>query len=88
VGNPHNPAIPLDGLHCACSQALWGLLNLERDFLAFGQGLETASVDCGEMHEHIFAAIIRSDEPETLALVEPLHDTSIHNLEPRYIREK
>ena len=70
----------LDGGHFAGGQALGGFLDFKGDLLAFGPGLETRTADRGKMDEHVLAAIIGGNETKTLALVEPLHNTSIHNL--------
>src|SRR5262249_11193159 len=58
-------------------QALRPLHDLELDALAFGERLETFSLDRGEMHEHVLATLLR-DETEALRVVEPLHGTRRH----------
>ena len=58
--------------------ALRTLNNFEGHFLAFFERLEAAHVDRGEMREQIFAAIIGSNETETLCIVEPLNSTVCH----------
>ncbi|CAI07142.1 hypothetical protein ebA1872 [Aromatoleum aromaticum EbN1] len=54
--------------------------DVEADALAFGQGLETLSLDRGEMREKIVATAFRSDETEALGVVEPLYGTCCHVL--------
>ena len=46
--------------------------------LVFSQGLETISLNCGEVCEQVFATIIRSDEAEAFGVIEPLDGTSCH----------
>jgi len=36
------------------------------------------ALDLGKMREYFLAAVVRRDEPETLCIVEPLHNTSCH----------
>jgi hypothetical protein len=62
--------------------ALWTLNNLESHFLTFFERLEAAHVDRGEMREQIFAAVIGSNETETLCIVEPFNCTVCHALLP------
>ena len=59
-------------------RTLRALLQRELYFLAFGQRLETTSLNGGMMHEHILAAIRRGDEAEALGVVEPLHCSCNH----------
>ena len=54
--------------------------DVEADPLAFGQGLETRTLDRGEVGEEILAAVFRSDEAETLRVVEPLNSACCHVL--------
>jgi hypothetical protein len=62
--------------------ALRALNNFKGHFLAFFERLETAHVDRGEMREQIFAAVIGSNETETLCIVEPFYSTVCHALLP------
>ena len=64
----------LGGLH-----ALRTLGGFELHLLAFLQTLESVSLDGREVHEHIGAAIRRSDETETLGIVKPLYSTTLHS---------
>jgi hypothetical protein len=50
-----------------CLLALGALRHVEGNLLALFEGLEPAHGDRGEMSEKIFAAIVRSNEAETLA---------------------
>src|SRR3972149_2935721 len=54
------------------------LNDVKGNLLAFFEGFEAAHVDCGEMREQIFAAIIRSNETKTFCIVEPLYCTVCH----------
>src|SRR5580765_1832214 len=58
-------------------QALRPLHDLELDPLSLGERLEALTTDCGEVHEHVLATLLR-DETETLRVVEPLHSTRRH----------
>jgi hypothetical protein len=58
--------------------AFRALRDFELYFLTFFEGLETVHVDCREVREQIFAAVIWSDEAETLGIIEPLNSTCCH----------
>jgi hypothetical protein len=60
--------------------ALGPVDDFEFDLLAFLQAPETGSLDCREVCEQVFAAIIRRDEPVTLSVIEPLDGTRSHKL--------
>ena len=62
--------------------ALGTLNNFESHFLTFFERLEAAHVDRGEVREQVFAAVIGSDETETLSVVEPFNSTVCHALLP------
>src|SRR6478672_1871587 len=47
--------------------------DIEFDDIAFGERLESAALNRAEMYEAVLRAIVRSDEPEPLRIVEPLH---------------
>ena len=51
--------------------------GVESNLLAFLQGLESVSIDSGEMYEHLFAGCIICDETITLLCVEPFYCTVI-----------
>jgi hypothetical protein len=54
----------------------------EADPIAFAQGLETASLDSGEVHEQITSAV-SFNKAKTFAVVEPLDSTFRHSCTPR-----
>jgi len=57
-------------------QALLALLHFEFNALVLGQALEArGTLDFAEVGEQVLAAGVRGDEPEALAVIEPLHDT-------------
>src|SRR5437867_3125703 len=56
-------------------RALLGLHDLELHALAFGQRLESFSLNRGVVHEAVLAAVLGRDEPEALGVIEPLHGT-------------
>lgn len=58
--------------------ALGAHLDLETHLLTFLQGLEALGLNFREVREQIVAAIVRSDEAETLCVIEPLNGTSCH----------
>ena len=58
--------------------AFRALRDFELNFLTFFEGLETVHVDCGEVSEQIFAAVIWSDEAKTFGIIEPLNSTCCH----------
>ena len=51
------------------------VLNFELNVLTFSQSFEAITLDSGEVYEHVFAAISRSNEAKTFRLVEPLNLT-------------
>ena len=48
----------------------------EGNFLTFIQRFVAIVLDSREVYEHVFRAIVRSDEAETFVSVEPFYDTS------------
>jgi hypothetical protein len=68
----------LRSLDVGCLLALRTLNDVKGNLLAFFEGLEAAHVNRGEVREQVFAAIIRSNETETLCVVEPLNCTVCH----------
>ena len=58
--------------------AFRALRDFELNFLTFFQGLKTVHVDCGEVSEQIFTAVIWSDEAKAFGIIEPLNSTSCH----------
>jgi hypothetical protein len=59
-------------------QTLRTFLDIKVDRLAFGQRLESVSLDCGEVHEHVVTAISRCNKTEALGLVKPLYSACSH----------
>src|SRR5437764_15387060 len=51
---------------------------VEGDALVFGQRFETLGVDCREVREQVFIAVVRFDEAEAFCVVEPFHRASCH----------
>jgi hypothetical protein len=56
--------------------ALLALRHFEFHALGFGQGLEPGALDFAEVGEEVLAAVVRGNEAEALAFVEPLHGAS------------
>src|SRR5262245_26954365 len=67
-----------NGLDVGGLLALGALGDFERHLLTFLEGLEAAHLDCREVREQIFAAIVRGDEPVAFGIIEPLHRTGCH----------
>ena len=59
--------------------------DVEADALAFGQGLETRTLDRGEVGEEVVTTVFGCDEAEALGVIEPLNSTVCHVL---YILKK
>lgn len=68
----------LSSLDVGSLLAFRALRDFELNFLTFFEGLETVHVDCGEVREQIFAAVIWSDEAKTFGIIEPLNCTCCH----------
>jgi hypothetical protein len=71
-------ATKLRGLDVGSLLAFRALRDFELNFLTFFEGLKTVHVDCGEVREQIFAAVIWSDEAKTFGIIEPLNSTCCH----------
>jgi len=52
--------------------------DLEAELLAFLQIAHASTLDCGDVNEHILAAVVRLNEAETLGGIEPFHDAGGH----------
>jgi hypothetical protein len=52
--------------------------DLEAELLAFLQIAHTCALDCGDVYEHILAAVVRLNEAETLGGIEPFNDAGGH----------
>jgi hypothetical protein len=68
----------LYGSHTGCTRALLALSNLELDLLTFIERGVTLGFDLRVVDEQVLAAVIRSDETESLGRIEPLYRTSAH----------
>ena len=68
----------LSSLDVGSLLAFRALRDFELNFLTFFEGLETVHVDCGEVREQIFAAVIWGDEAKTFGIIEPLNCTCCH----------
>src|ERR1044071_1788509 len=62
--------------HVLRGGSLLSLHDLELDALAFGEGLESAALNGGVVHEAILLTVLGRDEAEALRVVEPLHGAS------------
>src|SRR2546428_7885897 len=51
-------------------------------FLPLGEGLVPVTLDAAVVHENVFRAVFRGDEPVPLLAVEPLHGPCCHALAP------
>lgn len=47
--------------------------EVEFQFLPFGQAFQTSTLDCGNVHEHIFTASFLCNEAEAFLTIEELH---------------
>jgi len=63
---------PLEGGNVLRLPALRAFGHVELHGLAFLQALKAARLDCGEMHENVFA-ILTADETIAFGVVKPLH---------------
>ena len=77
-GFSHRVLSNLSSLDVGSLLAFRALRDFELNFLTFFEGLETVHVDCGEVSEQIFAAVIWSDEAKTFGIIEPLNCTCCH----------
>jgi hypothetical protein len=50
--------------------------------LSFAKAVHAGALDCADMHEYVFAAIIRLNESEALLAVEPFHCSLCHKMYP------
>ncbi|CDN02842.1 conserved hypothetical protein [Klebsiella quasipneumoniae subsp. quasipneumoniae] len=62
--------------YVASCRAFSAAFDGEGDFLTFVQGFVAIVLDSREVYEHVFRAIVRSDEAEAFVSVEPFYDTS------------
>src|SRR5919204_6845052 len=67
-----------DGSDVRGLRALLALPQVVLDLLGLIEVAVPISGDRAEVHEHICAAVVRSDEAETLLRAEPLHGSCCH----------
>ena len=77
LGRPTNVLRALDALDVRRVEPFGASLDLELDFLSFGEGLEPVHHDRREVYKHIFAAFL-FNEAVALRIIEPLHFPSGH----------
>src|SRR5215471_6565682 len=77
-----SPSVLPNDLDVAGLGALLPLGRLELDARALGERLEALAVDRAEVYEDVLAAFVRGDEPVSLRVVEPLHDSGCHMKTP------
>src|SRR5688572_31278806 len=80
VSNARHRRASSSGRHACSLCALRALRHFVADPLAFLQAAEALGTDRRVMHEHVGAAVLGSDEAETLGVVEPLHGAVLHML--------
>src|SRR4051812_40548778 len=70
--------VHLDDPYVRFLWALTGLTQLVLDLRALCERAEPVARNAREMDEGVLPSVIRGDEPESLLVAEPLHDTSCH----------
>ena len=68
----------LNGADVLCGRTLRPLDDLELDPLPFAQALEPRAADRGVVYEDVFRPVVKTDEAESLRVVEPLHRSLCH----------
>ncbi len=63
----------LDRHYVSSRRAFGTVSDFKLYALTFSQSFETIALDCREVYEYIFAAVVRSDEAETFVRVEPFY---------------
>jgi hypothetical protein len=58
--------------------ALAIVLKLKADFLTFLKVAHSCSLNCGNVDEHVLAAVVRLNESEALGSIEPFDLTGSH----------
>jgi len=56
-----------------CSRAFSAAFDGEGDFLSFIQGFIVVALNCREVYEYIFAAVVRRDKAKTFISVKPFY---------------
>src|SRR4051812_48791648 len=54
--------------------------------LPFVEGVQPSTLQCANMHEHIYAATLGQNESVTFSWIEPLHSSLSHPLLPDTIK--
>jgi hypothetical protein len=67
------PQKRLNARDILCLRSFLALLSLELDSITLFQGPESAARNGREVDKYVFAAIVWSDEPKTLIVIEPFH---------------
>src|SRR5919109_245758 len=67
-----------DRAHVRGLRSLGSLAELVLDLRSLAERTEAVAFDGGEMDERVLPAVIRGDEPESLLVAEPLHDSGCH----------
>ena len=63
----------LQGSNVASCRAFSAVFDGEGNFLTFIQGFVAVALDCREVYEYIFAAVVRSDKAKTFICVKPFY---------------
>jgi hypothetical protein len=71
IGNRHRLAVDLE---VGRRDAAAAIHQRELERLAVGEAGEAGLLDCRDVHEHVFAAVIANNEAEALLAVEELND--------------
>lgn len=72
----------------ACCRAFRALFDIVADLLSFSQSFEATTLDSAEVYEKVVATIIRRDEAEAFAFVEPFYCACSHNFLPFNLTKK
>ena len=74
---PETGRSDLERLYVGSLPALGSLDDVKLHGLTFLQTLESTGVDCGVVHENVFAVLARN-EAEAFRVIEPFHGTLFH----------
>ncbi len=74
---PETGRSDLERLYVGSLPALGSLYDVKLHGLTLLQTLESTGVDCGVMHEDVFAVLARN-KAEAFRVIEPLHGTLFH----------
>src|SRR5712692_5940371 len=77
------PATVSNGFQIDCGRlAVLSLLELVGDLLILVETAEAGAFHRRDVHEHVLGLVVRLDEAETLARVEPFHGAGRHGFSP------